>query len=135
MKPIKEFDKVNIKMICSEIDEAVQSVAEKYGIKLERGNASYRTNNFVLKINGSVLTDTGQAMTREASDFQKMAPLFGLSADDLGKEFVANGKRFVITGLKPRSPKYPILAAEVGTGTTYKFQVDTVVRRLKGKVA
>ena len=44
-----------------------------------------------------------------------------IKKDDLGKTFDHMGDTYVITGCKPRSTKYPILAEHIYSKKTYKF--------------
>ena len=72
----------------------------------------------------------GKTITKEETDFRTMAHLYGFQPDDFGRTFSQQGKVFQITGLKPGSPKYPVLAKNLGDGRNYKFPPETVTALL-----
>jgi hypothetical protein len=73
----------------------------------------------------------GGELTAAGKDFINYASMYGLEPSDLGKEFKSRGKTYRITGFKPRSHKYPILAVNVRTGKAFKFMVEDVKGKLK----
>ena len=77
-----------------------------------------------LKIEFAEVGEGGVAESREA-----LAKFYGLSDDDLGRQFVFRGERLTIVGLKPKSPKFPILGRN-GSGKVYKFPAESVKRGL-----
>jgi hypothetical protein len=87
-----------------------------------------------LKIEFAEVGKDGVAESREAADFKAMAKFYGLSADDLGKQFVSRGERFEIVGLKPKSQKFPILGRN-RTGKVYKFPAESVKQGLESVTA
>lgn len=128
---IKAFDTANLKLLRAELEPLLDELGQKYGIVLTIGRIGYSPSNFKASLEGAVLSEDGTAETREAQDFKAMAEFYGLKPEYLGKEFVSNNKRFRVSGLKPRSPKYPVLAVDVVSGTVYKFPADTVKRKLE----
>lgn len=132
-KPIKEFTNPIVRKLMDECEEALRPIAEKYGLTLDQKGRTYRRDALPVMFQLLVTEkdEDGNALSAMAKDFQNMAPLFGLEPDDLGKEFTRAGKTFRITGLKPRSRKYPVLAENVKTGKTYKFPAETVKEALK----
>jgi hypothetical protein len=78
-----------------------------------------------------LIGENGIVASKEASDFKRLASKYGLSPDDLGKEFVGvNGKKFKLLGCKPRSSKYPLVAEEVGSGKKFKLTTAAVCKGL-----
>ena len=129
MQQITEFSSENIKEILEACRQALLPVAEKYGLGLDRRGRTYQQGTlpvmFELVTKGKA-EDGTVLSTASAKDFVKHAKLFGLSPTDLGREFQAQGETYRISGLKPASRKYPILAVNVRTGKTYKFTVAAV---------
>jgi hypothetical protein len=68
---------------------------------------------------------------------QNMAVLFadynGLPPDLLKQEFISNGKGYAIIRVKPRNPKYPIMARGLLDNLVYKFSVNQVKEALERK--
>jgi hypothetical protein len=132
-KTIKEFTNPLVRKIMDECEEALRPVAEKYGLTLDRKGSTYRRDALPVMFQLLVTEkdEDGNVLSAAAKDFQKFATMFGLKADDLHREFVHQGERFRITGVKPRSRKFPLLGENVRTGKTYKFPVETVKAGLK----
>lgn len=132
-KTIKKFDRTTVRKILAECEEALRPIAEEYGLTLDRKGRTYYADSLPVMYQFLVTEkdEDGNVLTAEAKDFQKYAPMHGLDADDLHREFVSGGDKFRITGFKPRSRKYPILGENVRTGKTYKFTLETVKAGLK----
>ena len=104
------------------LDQAAEQLAEEHGIHLtaSTGHISYDGRGCTIKVEVCDLVD-GVAQTIEARDFASMCHYWGLKPSDLGAEFVNKGRRFKLSGLKPRSPKFPFLAENLDDGKNYKF--------------
>ena len=123
---MKRIGSGELKLLATEIEEAVQSVAKKHGIQIKRGRGVYGGANATLKLEIATMGTGGQVQTREAEDFKLYAKLYGMEADDLGKEFTDfDGEVYKITGFKPRSRKYPVLV-ERCDGKGFKMPVARV---------
>lgn len=118
-----EINRETAKQISAEAQEALQAVAERHGLEVTVGGGSFDAGSFRPKI---------EFKTAEAdeSEWARYAPLFDLPADAYGQEFTSSGRRFRITGIKPRSPKWPVVGVDVTTGQTFKFTVEGVQRAL-----
>lgn len=114
-----------LKKIRDEVNALLKPIGEKYAVKMELGRATYSQNNFTFKLEGSRIGEDGTAATKEAEAFKILAKMFGLEPDDLGKTFRSQGKEFTITGLSPKSSKFPI-HAKGSDGKNYKFPAETV---------
>jgi hypothetical protein len=130
---ISKFDRATVRQILAECEEALRPIAEKHGLTLDRKGRTYHHDALPVMYQFLVAEkdEDGNVLSAVAKDFVKMASLYGLSSDDLGREFKSGGDTFRVTGLKPRSRKYPILAENVKTGKTYKFPLETVKAGLK----
>lgn len=128
MSKIEKFDRPTIRKILEECGEALEAVAEKHGLKLERKHCTYSSEELpvAFKFITVQLDTNGNAMDSRAKDFIRYASLYGLSESDFLAEFSRRGKTYRICGFKPRARKYPVLAECVQDGKTYKFPVDTV---------
>ena len=123
---ISTIDRSTCRSLSEEIEKALQPLAEKYGLKITRGNASYGDSNLTLKVNVATVAADGTAVTKEAESFKMNAERFGLHADDLGRTFDCRGRQVRLIGAKPRSPKYPLLVEEVDSGKVFKFTAEGV---------
>jgi hypothetical protein len=56
-----------------------------------------------------------------------MASFYGFKETDLGAKVNLMGSAYEITGLMPRSRKFPVLAKALRTGKTYKFTANDVL--------
>ena len=116
MARITEMNRQNIERISEDAEVALQIVAEEYGLILNPENGSYDRGRFTTKWTFVCETEDGVP-----ADFVRDAPFFGLTKEDYGRTFQADSKTFTLCGLKPRSPKYPILGRDVQSGQVYKF--------------
>lgn len=128
MSKLARFDRVACKVLRNEIDQALQQVADKYGINIKAGNATFTDNNITFKLQLSTIGDNGLTMTKEAEDFKRYAFEHGLSADKLFAEFTIGHKTYTLLGYKPRSTRYPFIAKCHSTGQTYKLPEHSVKR-------
>jgi hypothetical protein len=96
------------------------------GWKLTLGRCTYG-ETAIFKLECSPVRADGTVTDKSAEDFKRYALLmYGLEPSDLGREFSFQGRRFKITGAKPRATKMPILAKDVGSGKVFKFAPATV---------
>jgi hypothetical protein len=117
---IERFDTTNLKMIRSEITEALKPISEKYGITISMGNISYTEAE--MKTSLKAIIENENVNGKEVM-FKKICFMFGLTENDYGKEFVSNGRTFKVDGLEPKKSKYPIIATCLSDGKRYKFEV------------
>lgn len=118
------MDKAKAKALSTEVDAALQAIAERNGLSVKVGGGSYDAGSFRPKVEFK----EGDA---DASEFAQFASMYGLKPEDFGRQFIANGKLFKVSGLAIRSPKRPVLATQVSTGRVFKFDDDTVAHLLR----
>ena len=97
------------------------AVAERYGLTLKREAGRFSDTDFTVKFTFQCVAENGVP-----AEFKRLAPLFGLTADDFGREFKTYNGTFKITGISPRRRKYPISGTCVKTGKSYKFPATVV---------
>lgn len=104
-----------------DFNEAVETLRQKYDISIVLGSITYTNERFSAKLSVN--------MTRDPEDIARAN--FDAEAwkfDDIGIQdgmykriFVGqNGRRYAITGLKPRSYKTPIRMVDVEDGKSYR---------------
>jgi hypothetical protein len=124
------FDKTNLNSLRSDIDAALAEVAQKYGISIKAGNATYTGETATFKLNLGVIDGDGVAADPMIAAFKNNAKYCGLEASDLGRSFVLNGRSYTIHGLNLKARNRPIIARG-SDGKLYSFEDTAVVRLLK----
>lgn len=124
---MSDFTRDSLKRFRDDFDVAVEELKKKYGVEIELGNISFSSDYFRTKLEvRKAVSSDGSKIDIELEKFKKDAPKVGVSASIYGKEFTYRGRTFKVTGVKPRSSKYPIIAEELGSGTSYKLPKESV---------
>lgn len=126
---ITRFDRTTCRLVRERIDAALADLGAELGLDISAGSGSFDAGFYRVKVTCAVKHDDGTVETPEATAFKRLATLYGLKADDLGREFTSRGKTFKVTGLKTRAKKYPVLATD-SEGKTYKFPAARVASLL-----
>ena len=121
-----EIDRPFLDKARTHIDKALAEVGKELGVSIKTGNCRYSSSTFTFKLEGCLIGDDGNAVTKEAESFTMLASSYGLKPEDLHKEFKNGGETFQIVGLKYRARKFPIQAKRLSDGVVYKFPADTV---------
>ncbi len=131
------FDRATVKLVRAAIEAALKSVEDEFNISVELGSSSYARDgsNCTYKVQCAAKTADGKSLSPERKDFVVYAPLSGIPADSLDKEFRTGGKTFRITGWRRRAPKRPVLAESLGSGKAYVFPATTVASALSAEQA
>lgn len=129
---IKKFDRVVLQMIGAEIEKALGEVGKKHGVAIKRGNGTYADDYATLKLDMSVVQEDGTPLTKEAADFKRYATIYGFQAEDLGRTFTQNGKKWIIRGWKPAA-RLSLVCEEAFTHKMYKLNPDQALKSLKGE--
>ncbi len=126
---ITVFKKATCNLLSAAIEEALQAVAEEYGVKIKTGSGQFDEGSYELKLQIGTRNEDGSANSRESGEFKLFCKRYNLHPSDLGKNFSHRGKRFTVTGLKSANTRYPILV-EDANGRGFKFPQSTVVKAL-----
>lgn len=114
---ITTLDKQTLRIVREKMDEALAVLAD-IGIHAKVGGISYQDQNATVKVEIAVMGENGEVVSKEALDYERYREMYDLP--ELGTTFVNRGVMYTITGLKPRSTKYPVLAERVD-GKIFKF--------------
>ncbi len=130
------FDRPTVKKTRDKIQAVLDILSKELGCQIKVGRASFARDgsNCTFKVECAIMSADGTVETKEVTAFRKMASLYGLSPNDLGKVFTNAGEKFTISGLKPKANKYPILATR-SDGKGFKFPVDMVKLALAAAAA
>lgn len=123
-------DRQFCQQVTAEIVEILQTMLPD-DVTVQRGNATYDTGYFNLKLKVSKVAEDGTVETPERRAFIDRIQWYegGLTADDIDAEFKQGGKTFTIVGLKTRARKRPILC-KGSDGKQYVFPTAAVCRAL-----
>jgi len=105
---ITTFNKSNLQSLRIEIDNALKSVEDQFGIKLHAGNASFSGNEVTFKLKGNTISEGGEAITKEAMDWNRHKGLHGMDHLSVGDQIKIQGKNYILTGFNTRARKAPI---------------------------
>jgi hypothetical protein len=129
------MDRTKAKAITESMRQALKQVAEQHGISIVVGGCSFSTNNVKVSVTAAEKTSDGIALTREAETFKMDAERYGLTPDDLGREFSGyQGRMFKIVGSSRKSKSYPIIV-EDSDGKRYKFATSQVISFLSKQIS
>ena len=123
MQSIKQFNKTKIIQLRSSIDEALNRVAEEYGITISAGNCSFSGNeaNFKLKLN--TIGGNGKAITRESKMWDLYKSRTNCSHLNIGDTITIQGNSYTLSGYNTRARKAPINFTD-SRGNGYKCSIN-----------
>ena len=123
MKKIESFNKPQIVQLRSEIDNALNSVAKKYGITISAGNCSFSGNeaNFKLKLN--TIGEGGTVITRESTNWDFYKSRTNCGHLNVGDTITIQGGTYTLTGYNTRARKAPIQFKD-SRGNGYKCSIN-----------
>jgi hypothetical protein len=134
MTPTTRFDNATVREISEACREALEPVAARYGLTLGRNKHrhSYHSDSMPvnLKMDVPVRAKDGSTVAPEKVEWDKWARVLGFEPSDFGREFVAGGRMFKISGCKPKGRKYQILG-NGPQGGRYKFMASNVKAGLR----
>jgi len=123
---LKKITKQDCRKLRDELNSELADLARKYGLKINAGNASYTDNSVTFKVECLIA-----GFDKGRDEFNRHAFMFHLKAEQFGSDFVFGGRAYKLVGLKPRSPKYPIIG-ERG-GSRYKLPEASVASILSNR--
>lgn len=124
MTALTTIDRNAAKLISAACEEALQEVAERFGltVSLRGGSFDPSAGTYKPKVEFAMADSAEKSFARDCryiyadGDFDKP-----LVPSDFGAEFVSQGRTFKVVGVNLRAPKFPILAEDVANGQTYTF--------------
>ena len=124
------FDKPAVRLLRQQIQAKLNELGEALDFDIQLGSARFTPNNVTFKMEVAKIGDDGVVVNKLATDFNRLAPMYGLTPGHLNKEFTVDGKTYKIAGCKPRCTRYPIMCER--NGKMYKFSAHAVQLYLKG---
>lgn len=125
------MDREKAKAIRAALEPLFGGVERALSVKFKIGNISYDPagGHASVKLEVADVRADGTVASKEAEDFKRMAPVYGLPADALNKRIVYAGKSMEIIGLLPKCSRFPILC-KTETGKRIKVTADGVLAAL-----
>ncbi len=96
---ITEWDRSTCRELRDAMTLALQGVAEEYGIKIEAGSARYSSGQATFKVNCTVVSNSGETLTRELTDLRALFPYME------GHRFTHQGQQFTVIGFRRKARK------------------------------
>ena len=116
MSKINQFDRQTLRALRVDLDNAMATIASKYGIQLSAGNISFTSETATIKVAAGIIKN-GTVVTAEAKAFNQYKRLVGLEAFNVGDAIQIQGKEYTIKGYKPRSKSAVVIERD---GRSYK---------------
>jgi hypothetical protein len=126
MRNVKEFDRDTCREAMDLAKRIMQDAFKEAGITVKMGRGTFSPERLNLKF--ELFAGDGKDVI-DRKQWDAHCGFFDLKREDLGRKFVHNRDTFTVTGIKPGSPKFPILATN-SAGKTFKFKADAVVKGL-----
>lgn len=128
------IDKALLQTLRVEMNAALKAVAEKHGVVIEVGNASFMETSATFKLGVAVVNEDDENSTvaevKAAEVWTKAASSYGLKSEWLGETIAISGRAFKIVGLNTRKYKKPVIIKEIATGKNFVTQVESITLRL-----
>lgn len=126
------LDKNKVKDIRDEVKAALEEICKAHGVKFAGINVTYTETEVRLNCKVEDTTEiAGVEWSPEEAAFLRQAHKYGLKPTDLGSEVEIQGNTWILSGLKPKNVKYPVLARRSWDGKLFKFSARDVVAGLR----
>jgi hypothetical protein len=134
MTTITELDRNACLTISKAAQEALQAVAEQFGLNLTMKGGKYdpASGTFTPKVEFSVAGSAGKEWANTVRFLSSNHPAEWLTAEDFGATITSQGKTYELVGINLRAPKFPINAKCLSDGKTYKL-TEAGVKRAMGR--
>ena len=121
--PVTHINRAVCKILSEDIMDALEAVAERHGLTLDRKGGKYDDASFTLPVIFSIAEFKTK---QDNNDFLNNAAIFGVDPDWLDREFTtSSGKTLKIVGLNTRAPKNCIKLEDDG-GRSFKCSPEYV---------
>jgi hypothetical protein len=124
---VKQFNSANLKELRTELNAQMAKIEKKFGIKIDVGNMSYRSDEVSIKVKANTISATGMVNTKEVDAFIRHSTRLGFSHFKVGDRVEIEGHILTIKGFNTRASKSPIQLE--ANGRPYKCTVATLKNR------
>jgi len=109
--------------------DVLDEFAKQEGITINQKAITYSDNSFNIKLEVTLAGDKSEA---EQIQWDKSCYLFSLKPEHYGQTVQHGDGTFKLVGLKPRSPKYPLIAERLDNGQRYKLAISNSMKTQLG---
>lgn len=120
---LEKITRKDCKTLRHALTSELADLGKKHGLIIKAGSASYTDNSVTFKVE-CLIAGFDQAK----DNFERHAFMFDLTDDQFGAFFRYGKRTYKLVGLKPRSPKYPIIGEH--DGSRYKLPEKAVASLL-----
>lgn len=120
------IDRQFLRTAREEIQNILKDYADKHNLQISLGSASFTSENATFKLELATKAKDGSVNTKKAEDFKLYASMYGLSPDDLDREFNWGGNVYRLIGLSPRANKFPLIVERISNGKSYKMPLESI---------
>jgi len=107
---IVKFDRENLRNIRTDLEDALEKVALKYGLSISAGGISFGETNFTCKITAITKEATGGEEVENvkwATAYKRYAAMWDIKIP-INAEVTFNGRTGVLIGARPKA-RYPLV--------------------------
>lgn len=124
------MDRQTTKRLAEASTKALEAVAAEFGVRVKYKSGRYGSSTADLKFEFAEVSEDGTVQSRETEAFTRLAEVYGLHPNDLGRQFKVRQNVYRITGLNTRARKMPIQAERCSDGRGFKFPESVVAEAL-----
>ena len=116
-----QFTKNEIREFRTQFKEAVKQLEKDFNVDINIGNIRYDAVEFSGKMTVKKTTKDAVAYAEDKikSNFERLAPSYGVNPNWYGKTYISQGKTMKVVGINTRARKYPIML-KGSDGKSYK---------------
>jgi hypothetical protein len=118
--------------LMNRVEELLKPLESEYGVKVNFNGGSFDVSYYKPKISINVINESGIVETNERRNYLDLCDLYNLKKEYLDKEFSFGGRRYILTGLKPRKKKFPVLARHIVDNALFCFKPDAINVAFRG---
>ena len=128
--------KEQAKKINEELNQAINSVLNKYNIEIKKSNLNYNTNNDNLSLNIQCETNDPD---KELKRLETLCYKFNIDPELIGQQatWEINGNTYSFVNIKPRNRKYPFILKKMNDkkqNRLYKFTSEQFHKMFKRNI-
>lgn len=114
--------------IQKKIKLAIAEIENSENVKIDFGSLSFTPHRY----STSMTVTTLEKSEKVESIMERTCKLIGFTQNVIGMTFEFRGNKYEVSDIKTKNRKYPVIATELNSGTSYKFGVETIKRALGG---